>query len=395
MARISDLLLILGAYVIILLVRVVLTFGFRPVMAWAGSPLSPQEAAIMSWGGLRGAVSLALALVISQTPGIDAELRRQILMTTAGLVLLTVFVNGASTGWFLGVFGLTRRPASERLATLSTRAAALDHVAERVAELADSPDLRALDWSGPSADLAQRRADLGRRMAAVQSELAGADAVERASGYWHRALSVERREYWAKFGRGTLSPNALRALLEELDRHQDCLASGDLAPPLPRGEADAIRRGSLWQRFLSRFRPFALRRLSLRYDIARAEAVAAAAVLHGLSELSDSEPDVVAEVRATYETFLRVSRQRIEEMRINAPELVGAIEARLAQRIELNAEREELLELIEGGALGEVDGRQAVAAVEERMKRLAVTAVAVEVPSATELCRSSPLFADL
>ena len=394
-ARVSDLFLVAGAYILIVLVRFAITYTFRPLLAGVGSPLSPQEAGIISWGGLRGAVSLALALLVSQRPEIDAELSRQIMLTTAGVVLLTVFVNGATAGWVMGRLGLTRRPASERLARLSVEAAALGTVAERLEELSTQSGLRAVDWTLPLRDLDRRRAEFDRQIEATEAELADASSSQRAVGYWHRALSMERREYWAKFGRGTLSPAALRALLEELDRHQDSLAQGDLAPPRARTEASVRHGSSLWQRLLPRIRTLHLERLALLYDIARAEAVAAGTILHSLAELREADRQVAAEIRATYERNLRVSKQRVEEMRIDLPELVRAIEVKLARRIQLNLEREEFQQLARDGSLGESDGQIAVASVEERMKRLSFARIEFDLPSSIQLCRANPLFAEL
>ena len=75
-------------------IRFVVTFGFLPVLRATKEPVRTKEGMVMAWGGLRGAVSLALALVIVQTPALDEELRMQMLRVTAGVVLLTILING-------------------------------------------------------------------------------------------------------------------------------------------------------------------------------------------------------------------------------------------------------------------------------------------------------------
>lgn len=396
-ASILDLLLILAAYGVVMVARFALTFSFRPVLAAVGSPLSTQEATVISWGGLRGAVSLALALYARQELGPDHPIGQKILLVTAGIVLLTVFVNGASAGWLMNRLGLTTRPAGERLAQLSARAGALDRVLERLRELAGREGLQAMDWDSPMRDVARRRARLGEEIDHVEDELAGASAEQRTAGYWLQASSVERTEYWAMFGRGTLGPAALRLMLAEIDRHQDSLACGDLTPPRSRTEA-AIRHGdTAIRRLLGRLRRLHFDRVTWIYDVANAEAVASADVLRNLDELGDDSELVagLVEIRETYERNLRISRQRIEEMRIALPELVAAVEARLARRIQLNAEREEYEALGHEGLISESDSHAAIAAVEERMKRLATAAMRLELPSAVGLCRSTPLFSEL
>ena len=233
-------------------------------------------------------------------------------MTTAGVVLLTVFVNGATTGWVMRRLGLTRRPASERLANLSAKAGALDRVRDKLEELGARSGLRAVDWSGPLGDIAKRKSALCAEIEKTENELSGASEHDRAIGYWNQALAVEREEYWAKFARGTVSPTALRSVLSELDRHQDRLASGDLTPLEPRTESAIRRSDSIGQRLLGRVSRLHFERLALIFDIARAEAVAAADVLRNLDRLGEADKEIVASVRATYERNLSRSKQRIE-----------------------------------------------------------------------------------
>ena len=61
-----------------------------------GYGLTRREAVILSWGGLRGALGLTLALMVSYTLNIPEEIRSQILLMTAGIVTLTLTVNGGS-----------------------------------------------------------------------------------------------------------------------------------------------------------------------------------------------------------------------------------------------------------------------------------------------------------
>ena len=58
---------------------------------------------VLLWGGLRGAVSLALALIVELDTGIEASIRDRILFHVAGIVLLTILVNGSTTGLLLKV----------------------------------------------------------------------------------------------------------------------------------------------------------------------------------------------------------------------------------------------------------------------------------------------------
>ncbi len=84
-----DLVLILAAYVGVMLIRGVLTFAAQPIVGKLAG-VNSKDSTVIVWGGLRGAVSLALALIVAQNQLIPEELRHQILLVTAGVVLLTI-----------------------------------------------------------------------------------------------------------------------------------------------------------------------------------------------------------------------------------------------------------------------------------------------------------------
>lgn len=49
----------------------VVTAGFFPILTHIGYSISMRHVLVISWGGLKGAVSLALALGVAQTSAID------------------------------------------------------------------------------------------------------------------------------------------------------------------------------------------------------------------------------------------------------------------------------------------------------------------------------------
>ena len=59
---------------------------------------SAKEAAVMVWGGLRGAVSLSLALLVDGNHLIGDRAREMIFLQTTGIVALTLIINGTTSG---------------------------------------------------------------------------------------------------------------------------------------------------------------------------------------------------------------------------------------------------------------------------------------------------------
>ena len=71
---------------------------FSPFLKKIGYGLTLKEAAVMVWGGLRGAVSLSLALLIDGNHLIGYRAREMIFLQTTGIVTLTLVINGTTSG---------------------------------------------------------------------------------------------------------------------------------------------------------------------------------------------------------------------------------------------------------------------------------------------------------
>lgn len=93
-----DFLLIAIASVAGLLARAAVIFGLLPILSITKlSPPVPTRFKItMAWGGLRGAITLALALAVTENPNINAPITRFIGIVATGFVLGTLLINGTT-----------------------------------------------------------------------------------------------------------------------------------------------------------------------------------------------------------------------------------------------------------------------------------------------------------
>ncbi len=94
-AVVSDFWLLLVLIAATLASRAFIIFGFMPVLSYfkLSAPVSQSYNAVLWWGGLRGAVTVALALAASETPYLSAEAQRVVLVSSIGYVLFTLFVK--------------------------------------------------------------------------------------------------------------------------------------------------------------------------------------------------------------------------------------------------------------------------------------------------------------
>ncbi len=386
-ATLGDLALVGAVYAGVMVIRAVLTFAFRPLCDRLSEGMSHADSLVVVWGGLRGAVSLALALIVAQNPAVPAELRHQILLATAGVVLLTILVNGTTISRVLAALGFDRPPPSEQLANLTARSLVLEGVARQIDEVSKSRDLRTVDWTEVSRRLGARREAVEAELGRVRDELAQGPASERAAGHWRKILAVERQAYWESFAAGTLGSQAVRLLTAEIDRQLDRMGRGDLAPPLDR--APAITGGVAW---LFGRGAMGFEAVALRYDLWRAEAHAADVVLARLDAIKGCEAATLDDVRETYRRYLRVAKERLEDLRTNLPEMARAVETRLARRIELNLEREGFVRLMEHGVLDHQQAHAELHRVEHDMSDLRNFAERVQIPETADLVAKTPLF---
>jgi CPA1 family monovalent cation:H+ antiporter len=145
-----DVLLILALYAASLLARAVVVFGLLPLMRGLnrGGDISTGMKTVIWWGGLRGAVSLALALAVTENPAIDEKIRDFVATSVTGFVLLTLFVNGTSLRFVMQALGLNRLTAVQRAIKDRALAMSSEEIRNRMAEIAEreriDPEVAAL-----------------------------------------------------------------------------------------------------------------------------------------------------------------------------------------------------------------------------------------------------------
>jgi len=138
-----TLFLLFGA---LLLIRAVAILLFLPLLRRSGIGLSREKAAVLIWGGLRGAVALAMALTLAQDRRIPQELSDQILFLTAGIVVLTLLINGTTMPMVLRFFGLDRLPPAKQATVDQATILIRKELQMLQAKLRKNPFFQDADW---------------------------------------------------------------------------------------------------------------------------------------------------------------------------------------------------------------------------------------------------------
>lgn len=90
-----------------LVARALVVFGLLPglTLMRLAQPVPRRFQVVILWGGLRGAITLVLALAVSENPAVPVEVRHFISVMAAGFVLFTLFVSAPTLRPLLRLLG--------------------------------------------------------------------------------------------------------------------------------------------------------------------------------------------------------------------------------------------------------------------------------------------------
>jgi CPA1 family monovalent cation:H+ antiporter len=90
--------------------RILVLFALMPPLEYfkLTQPINSPYKLAITWGGLRGALTLVLALAATENAALSPEVKRFVAVLATGLVLFTLFVNGTTLRLVISLLGLDR-----------------------------------------------------------------------------------------------------------------------------------------------------------------------------------------------------------------------------------------------------------------------------------------------
>ena len=259
-ARPSDLLLLAALLVGALSARALCLWGVLPIvrMLLRQRPISSRFKLVILWGGVRGAVTLALALAVAEKDGVPPEVRHLVSVLATGFVLFTLLVQATSLRSLIHWLGVDQLDAVERI--LRTRALALTQgeILDRLSETAiiHGLDLEAADEVGAlyrkRVETLEESGEPGEDMRRQQLIVALATITAREASY-----------YTDEMAEGTISRTAGWLLLSRTNELLDALREGSVQPYRKAARAEIGRD------YVIRIAGFLHRRLRLNGPLAR------------------------------------------------------------------------------------------------------------------------------
>ncbi len=319
--------------------RFVIVFGLVPALTrigWA-QHVGLGYRAVMFWGGLRGAVSLALALAVLENQAFDPSIRTFIGTLVTGFVLFTLAINATTVQFVLRIFGLDKLSPVDAAVRDRVMAGALASISSDLRSAAEDQQMRdglAERISKPYEERAQVR-----RAATAATPISHEEWVRVGL----RTLTLREQQIYARFfDQGLISPEIARQLYSHASDVRDGLKAGGIE-----GYRSAYRRGLGfgWQTMLA---AQVQRRLGIAAPLARQLANRfefLEAICMALRELGGDQPGaklvdeaVMRETNTLLAERRRASQDALDSLRAAYPEYAEKLEESLLTQIAVRLE---------------------------------------------------------
>ncbi|XP_071477800.1 sperm-specific sodium:proton exchanger-like [Diadema antillarum] len=235
---------LVGLYLAVNIIRGLVISFFSPILARIGYGLTWRNAVVMTWGGLRGAVGLALALVVETLAGEGDDIGDKFLFHTAGIVVLTLIINATTIQSLLGMLGMSDISIPKRLAMAGAVRRIQDGQKRTFNMLKSDRFLADADWdiaenvchiSDPYSSkkddddevmdqlvMSERKSMCPGCRSMVPNEPTHKEFADMMEESRLRMLKAEKVSYWKQFEHGMLAREAVRLLVQ----HAEVAADG-------------------------------------------------------------------------------------------------------------------------------------------------------------------------
>jgi NhaP-type Na+/H+ or K+/H+ antiporter len=393
--------LILGIiYIGVHIIRAFVITLFYPIMRRIGYGLPRKDAYVVWWGALRGAIGLALALIIAGEESIPLEIRQQILFLTAGLVTLTLLVNATTIKFLVNKLGLTKVSPAIAVMRYNANQYLRNSAENSIEKIKEDRFLNRANWNRVKEYLPKK----GMGDAPLEDM-----QIETIAETRRRILEKEKSSYWHQFRDGMLGAVAVRRLSDAIDEILD--AGGMISLAARKDLEESWKTPKLLDRMqsiplLGRIsRRLFFEQLSISYDSARGFVEAQEEALKLVESMYRGIKSETKNVEDEEKT-LRIIEEEINVNRIHGqtflrnlrksfPEIYSAIATRQAIRSMLNYEKRTVERLQKNGRIDSKEAHKMIEYIEERMKKLMDSPPSVDLPNAIELLKDIPWLQEL
>ena len=339
----------------VLTARAIVVFALIPLVnLFSKSKISFSYQLVSYWGGLRGAVCLALAL------SIDPEFpnRDLIVILTLGIALFTLLIPGTTVGKLIQKLQLNRPSILDRVGKVL---GAL--IAKREA-LKESSNLETIDFFSPTVirDFTQKyqqevnQAEESFNKLLTELNLSEAEAQQVV---WSEALAVEQEVYRELKDEGFMSGPVLAQLTLMMNLKRDAVQAGNIPPELPTVETLETRFGNLLVRLFdgsSWVQDIQSELIATNYEYLTFIAYACEQVplrLRRMVEDTGLPGEAIEKCARLYEEVRQDIVRQAQATVEKSPELAIALQTKIASRVALVTQNATVERLASEGVISE------------------------------------------
>ena len=347
-------------YIVLIAIRSISVIVLMPVLHRIGIGITRQKATVLVWGGLRGAVSLSLALSIAQDSAVPEPLREQILFLTAGIVFLTIVINGSTMEWLLKMLHLDTLPPAKEASVQKARQTISTQMKSFIKTLKNSLFFDKIELESVGKFIDNHKDDIS------------VDNLKKEDidvAFMRRLLEIERSDYWQQFEDGHIGRQATFILSNSVEQALD-------NQPLitPRPSLEEVFKLHYPPKWLSKI-PFmgysmdnwVFSHLSLSYDIARGFVTAQEQIRVHIQKL---QPDKITgdKVEEMVDKNCAIAFIFIKHVNEKYPELITELQSKSAKRLLLNHERSLIWKMEHDGVLETAEAQHFIDDIESQMR---------------------------
>lgn len=382
-----------------LFARAVIVFGLMPIVGYipGSKPVAMAHQFVIFWGGLRGAVALAIVLSL---PAFEySELLTVLVM---GAVLFTLLVQGLSIEPLMKRLGLNLPPLADRVAFFELNIMARKLAMKRLPALQEGGVFSSRITHQLSLDCGQAISDAKQKILELRSS--EMSHMHEVGLLYLRALGEEKAFYQEMFSKGHFSEGAFREMVVVLNLQIDALRyHGEFA------HVHSHRLRRMMEQYFYRLseraawlKPVAekmrMSRIVRNYEEVWGHYQGSAHVIESLArlaELGTFPEDVIGEVQNKYRSWHELAAKQLYEVSEQFPEFVTSMQERLGQRMILLAELEMTEEQAGHGVLSEGVAKSMETKLSKQLTALRGHQAGHLQDDPVSLIKAVPLFSEL
>jgi Na+:H+ antiporter len=365
---------IIWAVVAIQVARGIVVFSIVPLLGWWRKEYRTSWGyqTVMFWGGLRGAVPLALVFSLPNT----LPHHSLIVQVTLGVVMFTLLVQGTTIRRLLELFKLDRPDLMVRVSEIKAMIAARKAGVESLARLHKEGKLPETVFTGFELEYKQKIADENRELNQLRNDLEFTPELILFS-IINDAIEEEMRTYHKLFEQGFIGEKVFQQLEFHVNQRQDqCNERTTITFGMD--DFPLEMRLSRWlNRVLKKLMPnsrylFKRQVHDALEDYMTAIAVIIAvhdvdAVLQRMDTLYEQQTENIEQCRQYYRRFEAVAAGNLKELEQHHQALLQAIENAAVRHAFYGTEIETLQELAIKGELGEETAEELIARIHTKI----------------------------